>query len=594
MSKKQIRSPKEAPKKKDEIVFDETEHRFSKKTIIALICIACVVVIAAGTFLTVTLINRFAPVTSDKHSLVNALPEKIVGSVAFKDGGIYLCTDNEQILVDDNVYDPNDKESLNSVTYLWDCKDGTLIYLSDPYGDKKLIQYDPSQNKSRVLCSNVDSWRISPDRSKVAIVTDADQSGAGGMLLLFENGELSLLESGTARCESFFFTDDSSSLFALVGNTSPASLYMYKNGDRTKLQSKTFALGWMAPDGNSYLTVDVANTAAYVYNYTLHTLTGKSKEFANVTYSEVSPDGSVMYILHDYDDTLQNCTLTAVDTVTLKSHTVAQKVYTLNPTAVTDSAAGMVYAVESSVEDRYDIYFFDVSACKSIPLAKSAYYSSISNISINSRTKQGYMLLFGNNSQNFQLFKTDLSSGNAITEQIYIKNGKVPLSTVHEILYYEACDKLVLSANANKTDVEIYMTDGKDHEKLINSCGAIYDSSSGQYYSCSMLTNDAKYLVYLKDVVVISETDGDKFADHGNADIYGTLVVYNVETAKYSIVSSDVFADTFDCIQVQGDGESIYFSTLNQDGTFNLYHYNAKTEAKTLLLEGIDAMASYS
>ena len=45
---------------------------------------------------------------------------------------------------------------------------------------------------------------------------------------------------------------------------------------------------------------------------------------------------------------------------------IAEKVYAANHTAVTDTARGIVYATAGSMENRYNIYYFDVPSCKSI------------------------------------------------------------------------------------------------------------------------------------------------------------------------------------------------------------------------------------
>ncbi len=591
MSKREIKSIKVINKKGGTIT---TRFKPTKKAVITFTSIFSVIILALGIYLTVQFINRFSPTITDKHQIMNALPNSISATVVLKDGGLYLCSKDSQTLIDANVYDSKNNASASQVAYFWDDTKSRLYYLADVSGQKNLMQYSIGDKKPTLICKNVSSWTISPDKQKLAIVTHADTTGMRGNLLLVEDGVSTLLEAGCAKTQATYFSGDSSTLYALVGNKPMSELRMYRNGTVTTALDEMFAFVWTSNNGNSYMTVEMGKTitneqsAIRLYNYTVHTVDGKRVQFKDAYYLEISPDGSVIYIMHSYDEKTQLFTLTAIDTVTLNTSKIAENVFTVNTQAVTDCAQGVVYALESSVADMYDIYYFDTIRNKSNIILKNTYAESTNKIAINPAKQNGYVLSVINNTQ--KLYEIIFENGNIKTEIVSIKNGKKDVQQMHEILYYEACDQLVISANASATSVELYCFDGKKSKKLINDCGAIYDG--GEYFSCSMLTNDGKYLIYLKDVVAIDETDDDKFADHPTAQIYGKLRLFNTETAEFTIINDDVLADSFDCIQADASGSNLYYSKLTLSGKYDIYHYDTATNTNTLLMQEADAMFS--
>ncbi|MDD6204949.1 MAG: hypothetical protein PUC05_08170 [Firmicutes bacterium] len=575
MGNKEIRTPHPAGKSGKE------KKKLSKKQkTVLLISLSAAAVLAISGALTGWLLSRFSPSAADAHTAMNALPETLDSTVAFKDGGIYLCSPGSVVLVDDNVYDADD--DVNSIAYFWDCSDNTLIYLSDPNGEKRLMRY--KDGRSEFLIKNVNAWRVSPDRSKIAAVINAGETGLGGTLVLLTEGKSELLDYNV-KAETVYFTQDSSALFAQTGNDNFGELHCYRDGDSFIVDKSIFAMGWLSPDGQSYLSVEVSDTA-YIYNYTLKSLSGRSLSFKNVVYSEASPDGSIMYILHDYDSQTQLGTLTVADTSSFRTFRIAEKVYAANHTAVTDTARGIVYATAGSMENRYNIYYFDVPSCKSITLAQNAYGSTLGSIAVNSAKNSGYMLLMGNTAERSQLYSFSLAGGKMTAE-------KLDEGAIYEILYFEACDRLLYSANGDVNKVELYTINGGQSERMLKNCGAIYDSSTAAYYSCSILSNDGAYTVYLKNTVIIDETDDDPFEEHPNADIYGTLMLRRNQDGELFVISGNVLADSFSCIQADAKGQNIFFSVLTQEGKFDICHYDTLTGEKTVLLAGADLMADY-
>lgn len=575
---KEIRSPKAS----DRLRKKKPKLHLSKKAkwVIGISAIAIVVLTLSG-FLLASILNRFDPVTTDKHLQMNALPETMNAAVIFKDGGVYLCDKDSSTLIDDKVYDADDIDSLSSVTYFWDPSDGTLVYLSDPQGEKKLMRY---QNGDSVqLVKNVSAWRISNDHSKLAVVIDANTSGLGGTLLQFENGKMKLLEYNV-KAETIYYSGDSSCLFAQVGTASLGELHRYKDDENQVVDKNMFAMGWLSDDGNSYLSVDVSDTDG-IYNYTMKTVEGKSTVFKNVCYSDTSPDGSIMYILYEYNTETLLGKLAAVDTKTLKVLQIATDVYTFNPKAVTNSAEGIVYATKGSIENRYHIYYFTIDEQKPITLAQNAYDATIGGIVINSAQNRGYLLLRGNNTEHSQLYSITI-------EKDKMQSTKLDEGAIYEVVYFEACDRLVYGKNGDKDHVELYSV-GSDlaPQKQLSNCGAIYESTSAAYYSCSIVSNDNAYLVYLKSVVIIEEADGDPFTDHPNASVYGTLMLRRNSDGELFVVATNVLADSFACIQSDGGAQNIFFCTLTTDGKFDIYHYETQSGEKTLLASGADAIA---
>ncbi len=121
------------------------------------------------------------------------------------------------------------------------------------------------------------------------------------------------------------------------------------------------------------------------------------------------------------------------------------------------------------------------------------------------------------------------------------KRKKLRDGAMYEIMYYEACGRLLFSANADKTATELWCVDARGNSsKLINNCGAIYDSSSSAYYSCSMMSNDGNHLIYFKDVAtVIAEADDTPFSSHPTAQVYGTLMLYRLSDSELRVIAKN-------------------------------------------------------
>lgn len=593
MSKKEIIEIKSITIPKREGANIKLKKKLPKKVFKLIICVTVAVVLALTGFLTYTLLTKFDPQITDMHKTMNALPENIPGAIVMKDGGIYLCTSSSQILIDDKVYNGANSAAASQMTYIWDTDNGALYYLSAVDGQKNLMLYKIGDEQPSLICKNVTSWTVSPDKTKIAVVTNADTTGMHGNLILIHNGESELLEADCAKAQATYFSGDSSTLYALVGNNAMSELRMYHGDESKTVLKEMFALGWVSYDGNSFMTVGVGKTitsgesSLRLYDYTFHNK-DKSTKFKDCYYLEASPDGSIVYVMHSYNQETQLFTLSAIDTKTLNHKTISSEVLTMNPQAVTDCSKGVIYATATVEADKYDIYYFDTKSQRCSVIIKNSYADSMNKIVIDSHKQIGYVLL--NNSSAQTLYRLQFKNGNITTHPITVKDSKHQVTKMHEIIYYEACDTVVVSANASLTSVELYYVDGSTSGKLINDCGAIYDG--GEYYSCSMLSNDGKYLVYLKDVVVIGETDDDKFTEHPSAQVYGKLRLYNTQTGNFTVISDDVLAATFDCIQVDAKCENIYFSKLTQDGKFDIYHYNTGTDTLTLLMSRADTMLS--
>ena len=59
------------------------------------------------------------------------------------------------------------------------------------------------------------------------------------------------------------------------------------------------------------------------------------------------------------------------------------------------------------------------------------------------------------------------------------------------------------------------------------------------------------------------------------------------------VISGNVLADSFSCIQADAKAQNIFFSVLTQEGKFDICHYDTLTGEKTVLLAGADLMADY-
>ena len=109
-----------------------------------------------------------------------------------------------------------------------------------------------------------------------------------------------------------------------------------------------------------------------------------------------------------------------------------------------------------------------------------------------------------------------------------------------------------------KPPKELWCVDARGNSsKLINNCGAIYDSSSSAYYSCSMMSNDGNHLIYFKDVTVIAEADDTPFSSHPTAQVYGTLMLYRLSDNELRVIAK-MRADTFACVPSDGNAQSIF------------------------------------
>ena len=173
----------------------------ARKKIIAIVCIAAAVLLAVFGILWHFVI-RFSPAVADMHTPLNSLPERLEFTAALKDGALYLCRGDSSVLIDENIYSPDDTDSLSAVSY-WLDQDGTLIYLRDYNGERALMRCKDGQKT--FLMRNVSSWRISPDGKRLAAVIGAGSGGIGSLVLTDTNGgELKLLNTGI-RSESAYF-----------------------------------------------------------------------------------------------------------------------------------------------------------------------------------------------------------------------------------------------------------------------------------------------------------------------------------------------------------------------------------------------------
>ncbi len=560
----------------------ENNKKISKKARIWLISGSAVIALTAVLLVLFLVILPMLPLGTDgsgRYIKLNALPEKLNSMAVLKDGDLYLCRDGKAELVAEDLYDPSGEESYGAVSYIWNQNTDEMMYIADASGESVLMYFDGKESK--FIARNVSAWRASADMKKIAFVIGASGSTKAGKLMLYEMGGQSSLLDSDVIATSIYFSQDGSRLFASVNNGKSASLMCYEGAEGRELLQGTGALVWLDENGKNFAYAELEKSGQY--QYTLYNEKGASKQFREVSYMAGAADSSVLYLLADYDNDAKSGTLYAVNPDTLRAKKLASNVAYMNTTAVNDVSKGIVYASNTSTADRYDISYAGIDGTK-LNLIRKTHIKSLNTVCLNTVKQKGYIILQGNTVESNQLYAISWENNKLnVTE---IDSG-----SIYEVIYYEACDSALYSKDGSENHTALYKAEafqGSSYE--LGSVGAVYDSSYGTYYSCSLLSNDGRYILYFKDIVVLSDAPADPYAKHPTAAMHGTLMLYDTQTQAYKMLAKNVKADTFNDIKANGSADHIYFSVLNQKN-YDICFYDG-TDVQ-VILEGADVLLDY-
>lgn len=491
-----------------------------------------------------------------EHDILNALPETVDHTPYLKNGSLYMANGAQSVLISDGIYKKDDIEAAQLFDYVWSAKSKDLIYLKDAEGAGELIRY--SGGKNQLIAGNVDSWCTVEALDRVAYIINENTDLQTGMLMLNYNNQSSLLDINI-QPSSVRFSSDGQYLFALkCHDTSELStgigdLIKYDmQGNSEIIQKNVYGVNWISYDGGAYICLS-QNENTILYDYLL-VAGDKSLTINGVYASAITDDRSLIYLLADYDAELETGTLYTVSLSTLAKTQLAQNVAYINHTTLTDLTKGILYSSPGQTQGKYDIYYVTVNK-QAFRMIKDAYEDSLQTIYLNTQNQTGYILMHGVTEERNSLHYVEWSGKS-------IKDKKID-DGVHEAVYYEASDSILYIKNGEKNTADLYMVTANKGKKLIaEGSGAMYNSSMDSYYSCSLLSNDGKKLLYFTNLI---NTEESELESHPIASLYGTLNILDIESGNSKEISKLVMTNASFSLLSDGAMNNIYFMTLNGD-----------------------------
>ncbi len=527
--------------------------------------VVTVCLLAAGIFGLNYALN-FSPKSTGEHKIANKIADNISFVPYLKDGNLYFYEAGQNKLVAENVYSKDSEDPIYTADYAIDASSGKVLYTSN----RALYLFDGS--KTQLIAQNVIAWRTAEGLNNVAFVTSTDKEATKGLLFLWNGGEIISLDNDVVA-STLRFSQDGTFVLAQKENVYPKTNYILLKydllGAKTLLNQSTYPIMWVNDDASTIITGSSEDDEYYYYRIFAQNMK-REKKYARVYFSAVTPDKSIVYLLHDYDTELKQGVLTAVDLETLKTKEIARGVSFFNIDGVTDSSKGLLYSVLTDSENGYSsIYYGEISG-KATRLIKNTTEDALYNIAINSQKKSGYLLTYGATARDGGVYYVSWNKKDLEVERIASGN-------VDSLTYYELNHAITFVKNAQSGIAELFVADSTlNATKLTDDCGVEYSPSSQTYSSMSVLSNSAKECLYFTSVKT-----GDTTVDQT-----GTLKL--VKDGQIITIDENVSARYMESPITAGNMDVIFYLKENKDGTLDAYKFE-KGE-KTLIATNVHGL----
>lgn len=540
--------------------------KISKK--LAFVFGALTAVVLAGIIVLISVLTSFSPKSTGKHETRNALKEKIEQIGVFKDGNMYYCDSaGNMTLVAENAYSESDSSPVFTADYGIDKASGKLIYLADG----KL--YSSENGEITHIASNVSSWRTFEGMGAVAFTTKNELDSSVGTLFLYKDGNIILLDSGVT-VSSVRFSQKGNCLFAEKPNIFPkirSKLMRYDlSGNSEVMLDSSMPVMWVSGDGSTVVCGSSVDDSLYTYE--IYVKNFKKKLTVNdVYYPAVSDDGSVLYLLCDYDTENKQGVLKAIDLDSLKEKVLAKNASFFTADALCDNSKGVVYSVVTDSENGlYSIYYCPVKG-KSVRLIRNTDEDAMYRVAIDTARGSGYILAPGKTQIDNVLYYITLKGGN-------VESVRVASGFVDSLVYYEQTGLATFVRNPDSSNSELYIAQKSETVLAADDCGAKYNGSSRDYTANAVLSSKGDSVLYLTDLEI---------GDDGQ-EISGTLKIKSGENVKtvsenvngsymLSPVANGDFSEVFFCRNSENKYEVCFFDGTemrvlaeNADGIFEI------------------------
>lgn len=516
----------------------------NKPLLLVLAGVLTVIIAVCGVFVYQHLF-RVGYKSTGEHDIVNKLSDSLNFLPYFKGGNIYYYRNGESVLAAENAYDTNSETPAYTADYAIDAKSGRMLYTSGG----ALYLFNGEQ--SDLIAQNVIAWRTCEGLSATAFLTKWNNSEENGMLFLYSSGETTAIDTDVV-VSTVRFSRDGTRLFYQKPNYYPeirSTLFCADlSGNKRILDRAAFPIMWTSGDGTSAVTGDNDDDSLYTYRVFAKDF-DKKREFFDVYFAEVSDDGSILYLLHDYDTELKIGKLTAVDTYTLKTKEITDNASFFNLSAVTDSSKGVVYSVLTDREmDTYSIFYGSISG-KNIRLIRNTTEESLYSVALNTEKNSGYILVYGASRMDGGVFSLKWSGNDVESRRLFS-------GYLDGLVYYEATHSVTFVSSPAEATAPLYRATKDGAVMIADNCGVNYSSGSQTYTSASVLSNDGSEVLYFTDIVTGDNT----------LDTKGTMWLSGNEICK-SVSSAYMEAPV-----VNGDLSEIYYTVETENG-LDLYLY---------------------
>lgn len=540
--------------------------KISKK--LAFVFGALTAVVLAGVIALIAILTSFSPKSTGKHEMRNALKESIEKIGVFKDGNMYYCdSSGNMTLVAENAYSESDSSPVFTADYGIDKASGKLIYLADG----KL--YSSENGEITLIASNVSGWRTFEGMDAVAFTTKNELDSSLGTLFLYKDGNIILLDTGVT-VSSVRFSQKGNCLFAEKPNIFPkirSKLMRYDlSGNGEVMLDSSMPVMWVSDNGGTVICGSSVDDSLYTYE--IYGRNFKKKLTLNgVYYPAVSDDGSILYVLCDYDTENKQGVLKAIDLVSLKEKVLAENAGFFTADALCDNSKGVVYSVVTDSENGlYSIYYCPLKG-KAVRLIRNTDEDAMYGVAIDTKRKSGYILAPGKTKIDTVLYYITLKGGN-------VTSARVASGFVDSLVYYEESGLAAFVKNPDTSNSELYIAQKGETVLAGSDIGAKYNGSSNDYTANAVLSSKGDSVLYLTDLEI---------SDDGQ-EISGTLKIKSGENEKtvsenvngsymLSPVANGDFTDIFYCRNNENkydvcffDGTETRVLVKNADGIFEI------------------------
>jgi len=501
------------------------------------------IIIAVSVVSAVAIAVTLWAVFANKHELyntsVNALPESVSYLPYFKEGSIYYYRNGVKITVAENCYDTDDP--IYSADYAIDSESGKMLYAID----KALYLFDGE--KSIKIAENVAKWKTQKGMESI-IFSVLESGGANetlGGLFLYENGSTTLIDVEISA--SSIYMDDMS-IYALKPNSYPQTrsrLVKYSLSGESEIIDESMPNILYAGKGTVVCT---ETTSGGDSNY--YFVNGKARVVIKDVYkSELSEDGSFMYVLGNYDGVKGK--LYRISLAKNEKQFLKDDVSDFSCSAVANSESGIIYSLLTDETNMYYAVYYTDFDKTDIRLLRNTDSTAISFIAINGKDKTGYVFAKGSTLETNTVYYIKIKGEN-------LESKVLAKGAVGSMTYYGLPDAVTFAQTNGSDKCTLSLSRGGETQVLTENCSVYYYDNS--YKAQCVLSNDGNDLLY--------------FADKTDDTSCGTLC-----TLSGGVIAEDVLSGYYTAPVTDAGFNEIYYLQAVSEEQYDLYcRKNGKSE----------------